>query len=291
MTTANPHDPAWLETQYNNRARVPAHAAHFERWVDASAAARVSLACVLDVAYGSAPGERLDVFAAAAAPPLPLMGAPASTLRGAPVLVFLHGGYWRSLDKADHSFVAVPFVRGGVCVVVPNYTLCPAITVPGIVDEVQRALDWTRQHIGDHGGNPERITLVGHSAGGHLAAALLARPLSGARNALSISGLFDLEPLRHAPFLQRDLRLSAEDARAASPVHAAPPGAGVLHCVVGGLESAEFVRQNTLLEAAWGSDKVPVCEALPGLDHFTVLDALADPAHGLHRQALDLLHR
>ena len=205
-------DPAWLDRQYNNRELVPEHATHFARWAKDSAQARQTLPGLLDVAYGHGPSETLDVF-------------PAPRKRGqppAPVLVFIHGGYWRSLDKSDHSFIAPAFVRHGACVVVPNYALCPAVTIPQIALQMAQALAWVYRHIGAHGGDPQRITVVGHSAGGHLAAMLLACqwPLVGedlpealVQNALAISGVFDLEPLRHTPFLKDSLRLTAQQVR------------------------------------------------------------------------------
>src|SRR6185436_17236466 len=114
----------------------------------------------LDLAYGDSPGQRLDVFPA----PQP----------DAPVLVFIHGGYWRALDKSDHSFVAPPFTAAGVCVVIPNYDLAPAVTVPQITLQVVRAVAWTWKHIARFGGDPGRITVAGHSAGGQLATMMLA---------------------------------------------------------------------------------------------------------------------
>ena len=289
MKHARTPDPAWLDSQYNNRALVPDHAIHFSRWQAWSADARRAPGVLTDVAYGHGPGETLDLF-------LPPRRAGAGL---APVMVFIHGGYWRSLDKADHSFVAKPFVEQGAVVVVPNYALCPAVTIPEIAVQMVRALAWTWHHIATHGGDPDRITVAGHSAGGHLAAMLLGAlwpqwdadlPASVVRNALSISGLFDLEPLRHTPFLQESLRLTPAQVRKASPAGwpapSAPAGRGTLACVAGGDESAEFLRQNTLLQKA---SVVPVCETLPGLNHFSVLEALVDPSHRLHRMALDLL--
>ncbi|HMN93118.1 MAG TPA: alpha/beta hydrolase [Hydrogenophaga sp.] len=289
-------DPDWLEGQYNNRALVPAHQAHFDRWASHSARARQDLPCLLDLAYGFGPGETLDVF--------PAQGRKGGGL--APVMVFIHGGYWRSLDKADHSFVAAAFARRGVCVVVPNYALCPAVTIPDICLQMVRATAWVYRHIGVHGGDPRRIMVAGHSAGGHLAAMMLSArwqevaadlPPSLLHSALSISGLFDLEPLRHTPFLSDSLRLTPEQVRLASPVgFAAPPlvpeGRGVrgaLACVAGADESAEFLRQNGLLRQVWGDRAVPVCEALPGLNHFSVLEAFTDPRHRLHRLAMKWL--
>ena len=292
MNTPMTFDPAWLDAQYNNRALVPEHAQHFERWASESAAVRRTQPGLIDVAYGHGPGETLDIFPAVARPGSPL----------APVLVFIHGGYWRSLDKADHSFIAPPFVRKGACVVVPNYALCPAVTIPDIVLQMVQALAWVYRHIAVHGGDPQRITVIGHSAGGHLATMLLdcLWPQVGAdlppdlvKDAMSISGLYDLEPLRHTPFLQGSLRLTPADALRASPAFMAAPevseGRGVLVSVAGADESGEFRRQNRLIREAWGEAAVPVCEEVPGRNHFSVLEALVEPRHRLHKLALRML--
>ncbi len=280
----NTLDPAWLDRMYNNRALVPGHAEHFARWAADSASARKEQPCVLDVPYAGGPNETLDVFPGAA--------------KGAPVLVFIHGGYWRSLDKADHSFIAPAMTRLGACVVIPNYALCPAVTIPEICLQMVRALEWTWRHVAEYGGDPGRITVAGHSAGGHLAAQILAchwpahapdLPARLVRNALSISGLFDLEPMAHTPFLKESLRLTSADALRCSPAFMPAPRSGQLVTVAGGDESAEFLRQNQLIRTAWGRQRVPVCEALPGLNHFSVVEALTDPTHRLHQLARDLL--
>ena len=144
--------PAWLDRMYNNRALVPGHPAFLAKWASDSEQARAAGPCELDVPYGDGPNETLDIFPAPHAE--------------APVLVFIHGGYCRSLDKRDHAFVAPPFTREGACVVIPNYALCPAVTVPQIVLQMVQALAWTWRHIAEYGGDPQRITRVGHSAGG-----------------------------------------------------------------------------------------------------------------------------
>ncbi|QHE87250.1 alpha/beta hydrolase [Hydrogenophaga sp. BPS33] len=286
-------DPAWLEREHNNRARVPESAAIFERWAHDSAQARAQGPVLIDVRYGHGAGETLDVFPAPRKP-----GSPP-----APVLVFIHGGWWRSLDKADHSFVAPPFVQQGACVVVPNYALCPAVTVPEITLQMVKALAWVYRHIGAHGGDRDRITVVGHSAGGHLTAMMAAcdwtqvgddLPASLVKNALAMSGLFDLEPIQHTPSLQAALHLTDEQVKMASPAWLpAPPqrerDRGRLSAVVGALESSEFLRQNRLIQQAWGTRAVPVSEALPGLHHFSIVNALADPSQPLHRMVLSLL--
>ncbi|RZL64878.1 MAG: alpha/beta hydrolase [Variovorax sp.] len=277
-------DPAWLDRMYNNRARVPDHPAYFARWAEASARVRAAQPDALDLAYGEGMKETLDVFP-----------ADAQNSSKAPVLFFIHGGYWRSLDKSDHSFVAPGFNAGGACVVVPNYALCPGVpgrpvTIPDIALQMAKALEWTTQHIATYGGDPRRITLAGHSAGGHLAAMLLCLRGQPARKALSLSGLYDLAPLMRTPSLQEALRLTDADVRRASPARWPAPSQGELYSVVGGDESEEFLRHNTLIRQAWGPRAVPGCDVLPGLNHFSIVDALADPAHALHRKARALLN-
>lgn len=278
------HSPAWYDDQYNNRNRIPEHPQIFARWASASALTREKSACEIDVPYGDAESEKLDVFLTPRA--------------HAPVLVFVHGGYWRALDKRDQSFVAASYVNAGAMVVLPNYALCPAVTIDHICLQLARSLAWTWRNAARYGGDPSRIVVAGHSAGGHLAAMLLAcdwravgadLPADLVGAALSISGLFDLEPLRHAPFLAPDLGLDEASARRLSPAHFPAPKRGRLYAVVGGQESEEFIRQNTLIRKAWGPARVPVCETVPGTNHLTVLHDLADPQARLHRLGLDLL--
>jgi arylformamidase len=278
------HDGAWYDAQYNTRQWVPEHMEHFRRWADESLTTVRTQPREVDVRYGGGPGEHLDIFHAAAP--------------DAPVLFFIHGGYWRAFDKKDHSFVAPAFTRDGACVVVPNYALCPAVTIPDITMQMVRALAWTWRNIARYGGDPSRITVAGHSAGGHLATMMLAcvwqafdpkLPADLVKNALAVSALHDLDPIMRAPFLQVSVQLTPEQVHKASPARLPAPARGELFTVAGGLESEEFHRQNQLIRDAWGAERVPICEVIPGLNHFTVLEAMATPGHHVHQLAKKLL--
>ena len=277
--------PEWYDRMYNNRAWVPDFANHLQHWTEQSKAARNQLRGLTDIRYGDGPNENLDIFPA--------------HLAHAPVMVFLHGGYWRALDKSDQSFIAPSFTREGVCVVVPNYALCPRVTIPDIVMQMVKALTWVWRYISEWGGDPSRIHVVGHSAGGHLAAMMMAcqwqryaddLPADLVKSGLSVSGLFELESVMRSPMLQSDLRLDEAQVLRCSPAWMPTPAQGSFWSVVGALESDEFIRQHVLIQQAWGKACVPVCEALPGLHHFNVLSALAESGSYLNRLALRFLH-
>jgi arylformamidase len=276
--------PAWLDRMYNNRALVPDHARHLVQWAEASEDARDAHTCLSNIAYGDGPMETLDVFPA--------------KQPDSPVMVFIHGGYWRSLDKSDHSFIAPAFVNEGACVVVPNYALCPAVTIPDITLQMVKALVWTYRHVAQHGGDPDRITVIGHSAGGHLATMMLSclwkqvdksLPADLVKDAMSISGLYDLEPVMKAPFLKESLRLTKEQVQLASPAYFKAPKHGKLYALAGADESAEFIRHNQLIQDAWGKKKVPVCELVPQRNHFSIVEDLTAPWTELHKLAVAMV--
>jgi arylformamidase len=264
-----------LEAEYNNRARVPESSAILERWSRDAAAFRATWArSHLDVRYGPSERERLDLF------------LPEAEL--APLVMFLHGGYWQALDHRQVSHFARGLLAHGVAVAVPSYGLCPDVPIATAVEQLRRlaAMLCLQTH--------QRILAIGHSAGGQLAAMLLGHDYSRFAKALDtqvvpgalpISGVFELEPLLGTTIGLR-LGLDAEGARALSP-RFLPPPEGELHAVVGGQESAEFLRQTRDFAAAWGGSH----EILAGLNHFTVLDPLTDPDHPLTIRAAEMARR
>jgi arylformamidase len=252
-----------LEAEYNNRARVPDHPAHLSAWQRDAAAWRAGCPRVeLDLAYGAGGREKLDLFWPAEA--------------DAPIAIFIHGGYWQGLGREWVSHCARGLNRQGLAVAVPSYDLCPKVGIGDIVAQMRAA---ARMLHARHG---RRMLAAGHSAGGHLAAMLLALEPESVRAALAISGVFELEPLRHTS-IGTALRLDAAAARALSP-RFLPRPAGALHCVVGGAESSEYLRQSREMAAAWAGG----FEVLPGHDHFTVLEPMADAASGLVARAKSL---
>jgi arylformamidase len=268
-------DPAFLGREYNNRELFPDYARHFARWAEGSARARSTMTCYLDRAYGASAGETLDIF-------------PSRKGDGS-ALVFIHGGYWRSLDKRDFSFLAPAWVDAGVSLVVVNYGLCPAVTLERIVQQMLAASAWLYRHAEEYGVDEERLYVSGHSAGGHLATMMLAAlwpvydralPSDLYKGALAVSGVYDLRPLAQVDWLNGDLRLDEDTAWRLSPAFLPPATRAPLVLTVGGLESSEFKRQNALLAQRW---RAVLAEdvAMPGADHFTVIGGLADPGNAL----------
>ena len=263
-------DAAFYSREYNNRKLVPDHGQIFAHWSAESAKARNTMTCYLDRRYGEMPGETMDIF-------------PARMTGDGTCMMFIHGGYWRSLDKSDHSFLAPPWVGAGVSVAVVNYDLCPAVTIEDIVRQMLRASRWLYLHCEDYGMDQDRLYVAGHSAGGHLAAMMMAAhwsvydrelPKDLFKGGLAVSGLYDLRPLVEVDFLKDDLRLDEAAAAKVSPALMPPATRMPIATCVGQQESSEFHRQAQLLKDRWRSTVTEV--PMPGANHFTVLDALAD---------------
>lgn len=285
MTVFRDYDAEALEKQYNARASIPDHPQIFQRWKEASAVARAKSPKVrLDLRFGKNPKETLDFFPAESKNP--------------PLVMLIHGGYWRSLDKSDFSDKAQALVAAGASVAVVNYDLCPDVTVGDIMDEMRRAAAWLWHNAADLGVDRGRFQAIGHSAGGHLAAALLATdwpkydaalPAGMVRSGVLVSGIYELEPLRHVS-MHQDLRLTADQAKAWSPVLTPPPAKVSAAAVWGALETAEFRRQTEALAAAWTKAGTTVsAEAIPDRHHLNVIEDLGKTGSRLMQLSLKLL--
>ena len=255
------------EAEYNNRARVPEHPAIFERWRAAAKEFREAMTAQgraeLGIAYGKTPRQIIDLF------------FPESDTGR--LAVFIHGGYWRSLEPETFSHVAQGLLAHGMTVALVGYDLCPQIHVAEIIDEIRQACVHLWRRFG------KRTFVYGHSAGGHLAACALATdwtaydmPADVVPAACAISGVFDLTPLVGVS-MNQDLRLDLLEARRVSPLFWNAPKGRALDVIVGAQESREFLRQSREIVEAWAEAGVETrYEAAPG-NHFTVLDALTDP--------------
>jgi len=272
------YDQAALDGQLNLRARWPEHAEIFARWAEQSAAVRRRLGGRIDLPYGPSDGQKLDLF------------VPAGGGR-APLLVFIHGGYWQSLDKEDFSYLAAPYVAAGMAFASLNYDLAPAVSVEQIVAQVRTALAWLYRNAGDLGVDPDRLYVSGHSAGGHLTAMALATdwaaggqaglPADLVKGGCSISGVYDLEPVRLS-YHQAVLNLNPEMARRLTPLGDLPKRAGPMILAVGSEETDEFLRQQDNYAAAWRDAGLALQVVdLPGRNHFTAVDALGETDHAL----------
>lgn len=268
------YDKAALDAEYNNRVKVKNAMDWIARYGAESARARAELPMRFDVPFGRHHAERLDVFPA----PAP----------GAPIHVFIHGGYWHRLDKADFSFVTRAFREAATVVV--NYALVPTVDLDELVRQVRASVAWVHANARSFGGDPARITVSGHSAGGHLVAMLLATdwrefgaPADVVKAGCAISGLYDLEPIRLC-YLNDVLALSPESARRNSPVHLKPTARVPLSLVVGAEEGPEYHRQTDDLAAAWRNYGVPIeVTDATGHDHFSIISELERPDTPLAR--------
>ncbi len=262
-----------LEAEYNNRAKVPNNAAIREGWVrDAASFRETHRYAELDLSYGPSERQALDLF----------WPGPS---QDAPLAIFVHGGYWQALDRKIFSHLAKGLLGHGVAVAMPSYDLCPQVTLAVLIEEVRNAAAFLALRHG------RSMLATGHSAGGHLAAMLLATdwvatrglPKATVKAALPISGLFDLPPLTHTS-VNTAVGLDDATARRLSPLFLPSPRLPI-HAVVGGTEGVEYLRQARSIAEAWGG----TWEAAEGLNHFTVVEPLADPRSTLVATALSLI--
>ena len=275
LTHHEGHDPDWFDTQYNLRAGRPDYEETvIPGWLADSQAARDTLDCALDIRYGDGEKQRLDVFRCGDA--------------AAPTLVWIHGGYWQRGDKSVYSFLATPFVQRGVNVVVVGYDLCPSVTMTQISEELREAMAyiWTENEA--LGINRDRLTVMGHSAGGHLTQMMMATdwpardaalPGDMIKAGIPVSPLSYLEPVRLTRALNANLGMDAGEADRESPMTNHPPVTDAPQLVVvGGAETDEFHRQTQMYVDKFCTVTRPVdMYVVPGVDHFDELNVLANP--------------
>ena len=252
------------ETEYSPSRRVPEYLAILEGWAHDAEAYRAETTvqgrAELDLSFGNSERQKLDLF------------FPRTESHRA-LALFIHGGWWQMMDRSAHSHMARGLNGCGVTVAVTSYDLTPQVSVATIVEQMRRACLFLWQRHG------KRLVVFGHSAGGHLTAAMAATdwsshgaPLDLIAGGTAISGAFDLEPLLGTS-MNRDWKLDADEARALSPVHWRLPEGVIFDAVVGAQESDEFKRQSRMLADAWGVRYAEVT----GANHFSVLDPLSDP--------------
>lgn len=274
------------EKQYDARSSVADFPGYMQAYADRAREVAASHLARIDIAYGPASAQRLDIFAPSGA-------------ACAPVFMFIHGGYWRALRKEDMYGIAPELVKAGIAVVFVEYTLAPEATLAQIVGEMQAAVAWLYAHGRAHGLDPDRLYVGGSSAGGHLAAMLMtlgwpARnglPDDVIKGGVALSGLFDLRPLIDT-VVNSWLHLSEAEAWSLSPAAHPPQTTGEMVLSVGGKETLGFKQQTCVLEKQWRLAGLPVVRVdMPDADHFNIVFALADEASPLFQATRDLILR
>jgi len=278
---------AEFEAQYNLREGRPDYEVTvIPDWATRSEAAKVALTCTLDIRYGEGERQKLDVYSCGDA--------------DAPTLVYFHGGYWQRGDKAIYGFLAKPFVEAGVNMVIVGYDLCPAVTITRISEEAREAMAYVWHNAADLGVNRDRITFMGHSAGGHITQMMMgsdwpavdpALPRDLIKSGIPVSPLSLLEPVRRTKGLNAGIRMDAAEAEAQSPMLHHPPVTNAPQMVVvGGAETDEFHRQARMYADAFATDNRSVeLYIVPGVDHFDEVNVLADPDSDFFTRTMAML--
>jgi arylformamidase len=266
-------DRKTLDAAYDNTGAVKESQAYRERWLKVSAALRAADAAKCDLRYGPRPRATLDYF-------------PCGTT-GAPLFMFIHGGYWQRNEKERFSFTALGPLARGINVAVPGYTLAPEARLTDIVAEIRAALTFLADNADKLGFDRNRMFIGGWSAGGHLTAAVSDHP--AVRGGLPISGIFELEPIALGE-LNDKLQLSAAEVQGLSPMRSIPKRTPPLMLFAGGNELPELKRQSEDYAAACRARKLPVSyDVLPGHHHFSILDELAARDGALTKALVELV--
>lgn len=278
------YDQESLDTQYNNRLHVPDYADYLNRWELLSRHTEQKLPVIKDIPYGNLQRERLDIY--------PSLQPQSKTL------IFIHGGYWQMLDKSMFHFIANGFHSYGVTTVLLTYPLAPEVSIDQIVLSCRKAIKWLYSNFPAFNGDPHQMYVAGHSAGGHLAAMLMATDwelfdpgLSAnvLKGICAVSGLFNLVPI-HLSYINKVLKMDMETAKCNSPVRLEPSNSCPLIVAVGEAETAEFNDQSKELYTCWKNKGIDnQLLQLPRQNHYSIAETIVDPQSSLHQALRQLM--
>jgi len=273
-----------LDWQYNNRERVPTSVEIMADYAKRGEKFIADAPHAFDLPFGDTPAEVIDVY--------PASNGDTNT----PVMIYFHGGYWFSRHKDDFRFLPEGFAPAGAMVVVVNYALIPDVDMAELIRQCRASVVWAHQNAATYGGNPDNLYIAGHSAGGHITAMMFATdwsewnvPTSSIKGGFAISGLYDLEPIR-LNYMNPTLGFTEETVAEYSPLHLTPTVKSPIVFAVGGAETPEFQRHNTLLSGPWARAGVS-CEEIvvPEMNHFTILNDFATAGHTLNTQMYKMM--
>ena len=278
------YDQESLDTQYNNRLHVPEYADYLNRWKLLSGQTQQKLPVIKDIPYGKLQREKLDIY--------PSLQPQSKTL------IFIHGGYWQMLDKSMFHFIANGFHSYGVTTVLLTYPLAPEVSIDQIVLSCRRAIKWLYRNFSAFNGDPHQMYVAGHSAGGHLAAMLMATDwklfdpgLSAKmlKGICAVSGLFNLVPI-HLSYINKVLKMDMETAKCNSPVRLEPSNSCPLIVAVGEAETAEIKDQSKELYTCWKNKGIDSeLLQLPRQNHYSIAETIVDPQSSLHQALRKLM--
>jgi arylformamidase len=278
------YDQQSLDNQYNTRLHVPDYADYFERWEQLSRETEQKLPVIKDVRYGNLQRERLDIYR--------------SLQPQSKTLIFIHGGYWQMLDKSMFQFIANGFHSYGITTVLATYPLAPEASIGQIAVSCRKAIQWLYNNLTTFNGNPDQIYVAGHSAGGHLAAMLMATdwkvfnpriPADVLKGVCAVGGLFNLVPVQLS-YINKVVKMDMETAKNNSPVRLEPLNSCPFILAVGEAETAEFNDQSKELYTCWKNKGADIqLLQLPGQNHYSITETMVDPQSSLHQALLQLM--